>query len=65
MKMSEVLKRAKAEGRICTHCGWIVSKRRWKKGERLCTECKDGLKGVNVKYGHWPYEDDYPDKTGR
>ena len=56
--------RAKEEGRLCRHCKWMVAVKRWKKGHRLCPNCEDALKGVNVS-GKWgPYYDEPLDLTG-
>lgn len=57
-------RRAKAEGRICERCGWLVPVKNWKKGHRLCPGCFDALKGINVKTGSQPYKDDPEELTG-
>jgi len=56
--------RARQEGRLCERCGWMISKKRWEKGERMCGECQDALRGVNVNRGNSPYQDEPPDLTG-
>jgi hypothetical protein len=53
-----------SEGRVCSRCGWIISKKNWGKGYRLCGGCFDALKGVNVNYGHERARDEIEDKTG-
>jgi hypothetical protein len=58
------LRMAKREGRVCSHCGWMISKKNWNKGYRLCAGCWDGLKGVNVAGGYGHYRDEPVDKTG-
>lgn len=55
---------ARREGRICPQCQWIITKKEWKKGFRLCGRCIDINKGVNVNYGHGRYRDEPVDKTG-
>ena len=37
---------AKAEGRICVYCGWMIKKKRYEKGFRSCWYCEDARKGV-------------------
>ena len=56
--------RAKEDGRLCTQCGWMISKKNWKKGYRLCPGCWDAGKGVNVpaRWGKW--RDEPTEKTG-
>lgn len=56
--------KAKAEGRLCSHCGWIITVKNWAKGYRLCAGCYDALKGVNVDQGHGHYRDEPVDMTG-
>ncbi len=56
--------RAKMEGRICSHCGWMVTIKEWKAGYKMCGNCRDALKGVNVKTGSNPYSDEPTEKTG-
>lgn len=56
--------RAKAEGRLCSRCGWMIPIKNWKKGYRLCAGCYDGLKGVNVSKGHYKASDEPADRTG-
>jgi hypothetical protein len=55
---------AREEGRVCSRCGWIITKKNWAKGYRLCAGCHDALKGVNVngRYGKW--FDEPQDRTG-
>ena len=53
-----------SEGRICDRCGWVITKKNWAKGYRLCAGCYDGLKGVNVSSGAQPYSDEPEEKTG-
>lgn len=65
MVFSSQLARAKKEGRICELCGWIVSKKRWDKGYRTCASCEDARKGVNVKFGHYPPNDNPLDPPGK
>jgi hypothetical protein len=55
---------AKKEGRLCQRCGWYITKKRWKKGQRLCGSCEDALKGVNVSYGHPPYSTEARNRNG-
>lgn len=56
--------RAKAEGRICSQCGWMITVKNWKKGYRLYAGCYSALKGVNVRGGYLPYRDEPTEKTG-
>jgi len=58
------LDQARAEGRVCERCGWMITKKRWASGKHLCFSCEDALKGVNVKGGYYPYQDEPPEKTG-
>ena len=62
--MSRVYSQAKKDGRICSRCGWIITKKNWAKGDRLCYNCEDALKGVNTppRWGQWL--DEPIDKTG-
>jgi len=62
--ISKVYAQAKAEGRLCSRCGWIIPKRYWKKGNKMCKGCQDGLKGVNVRDGWGKYREEPVDKTG-
>lgn len=56
---------AKKEGRICHHCGWIVTRRFWNKNKsNLCAGCYDALKGVNTSRGTYPASDEPRDRTG-
>lgn len=55
---------AKKEGRICKSCGWMISKKNWKKGYRLCAGCYSAHQGVNPKGGAYPTRDEPRDKTG-
>lgn len=55
---------AKKEGRLCSNCGWFISKKRWEKGARLCEGCEDALKGVDVDNPTGPYLDEFPNRTG-
>jgi hypothetical protein len=59
-----IIRKAKSEGRICPQCHWIITKKDWHKGFRLCSNCTDANKGVNVKYGHGHYSDEKLDRTG-
>lgn len=60
----EAYTKAKREGRTCQRCGWIVRKRDWLKGQRLCGGCLDALQGVNVSCGHYAPIQERVDKTG-
>lgn len=62
--LSRQFARAKAEGRVCSQCGWIITVKNWKAGYRLCAGCYDASKGVNVARGHGRYRDEPADKTG-
>jgi len=61
---ASAVRRAKIEGRVCSQCGWIISKKNWAKGYRLCAGCFDANKGVNVRGGYFPYADEPVDRTG-
>ena len=63
-KRAEIFKKAKEEGRLCSNCGWIVSKERAKKGLKTCGNCGDALRGVKVKQGALPYKDEGRELTG-
>ncbi len=56
--------RAKAEGRVCERCGWMITVLAWAKGFRMCPGCYDALKGVNVDTGQLKYRDEPIDRTG-
>lgn len=56
--------RARAEGRICSRCGWMIPKKEWNKGRRICWNCEDALKGVNTPQAWGKYLDEPPDMTG-
>ena len=62
--ISKVYAKAKSDGRLCTRCGWIVTKADWKKGFKECFGCRDAARGVNVppKYGKW--RDEPIERTG-
>lgn len=49
------LQQARAEGRLCTHCGWMVNKKRWQEGKRLCAACEDALRGMGKLPGTFPH----------
>lgn len=55
---------AKKEGRICKVCGWIISKKNWKMGFKLCAGCYSAYQGVKPKTGASHYADEPRDKTG-
>jgi hypothetical protein len=59
-----VFEKAKAEGRLCRRCGWIITKKNWAKGDLLCAGCSDALKGVNTSPLYWGWQDEPIDKTG-
>jgi hypothetical protein len=63
MKPSNALKLARLEGRICPQCQWIIKKRDWKNGFRICRNCIDVNKGVNVKHGHYIDSDEFSERT--
>ena len=50
------------EGRKCSRCGWMITKTNWKKGNRECMDCKLALKGVNVRWGHVPFQQEFIDE---
>lgn len=59
--------KAKKEGRLCERCGWLVTVKDWKKGNRLCFNCRDAETGMknpypHINYGSW--RDEPVDKTG-
>jgi len=55
---------AKKEGRICTHCGWMITKKMWAKGSTLCSGCTYALQGVRTNSGASPVSDEPIEKTG-
>ncbi len=63
-KFSDVLRKAREEGRICPQCQWVITKKDWLKGFRICRSCTDINRGVNVRSGFGPYKDESTDKTG-
>lgn len=65
--LTRVYQQAKTEGRLCSRCGWIITKKGWKKGYRICSDCASALKGVSgigVDHAHGPYRDEPVEKTG-
>ena len=68
MKMNKLLSRvfikAKAEGRLCKRCGWIVTVKDWQAGCTYCAGCRDAMKGVNVSWGHDQPQQEKKDITG-
>lgn len=62
--LSKVYTKAKAEGRVCRRCGWIITKKNWAKGFLLCAGCWDAEMGVNVRGGHYQPQQEVTDKTG-
>ena len=62
--LARVYEKAKEEGRICSRCGWIITKKNWKKGHKLCAGCLDANKGVNVNCGHYKPVEENIDMTG-
>ena len=65
MNMKNLFKAAKKEGRICTRCGWMITKLRWKNGKQtLCGDCEDAMKGVNTPRGHVQDQQEVIDMTG-
>ena len=63
-EITRLYSQAKKEGRICCRCGWMVSKKIWDMGFRLCAGCASALRGVNTppRWGKW--RDEPLDKTG-
>lgn len=61
---ARALRTAHEEGRICSNCGWIVSRKNWKKGFRLCPSCHYALQGVRTNRGSHAALDEAKDKTG-
>jgi hypothetical protein len=61
---AKTIKKAREEGRTCPQCQWIITKKDWKKGYRICRNCTDINKGVNVSSGHYPDQNESPDRTG-
>jgi len=58
-------KAAVKEGRVCSRCGWMINKKRWKDGKRLCVDCEYALSDFVVKgLGYGPARDDKQDLTG-
>ena len=66
--MDKIFKRqfhqAMIDGRKCSHCGWMITKKNWKKGARLCYHCEDAFKGVNISRPFGKMLDEPLDKTG-
>jgi hypothetical protein len=55
---------AKKEGRICTQCHWMITKKNWAKGYRLCGNCWSANKGVSTPARWGKAKDEPDDKTG-
>jgi len=49
--MKSALAKAIREGRICKQCGWMIIKKNWEKGYRLCGNCWFVNRGVSVSSG--------------
>jgi len=62
--MGNTFRIARKEGRICSNCGWMISREDWNPETPLCKDCQDALKGVNVSCGALPYSDDPEELTG-
>ena len=62
--MKLILARARKEGRMCKQCGWMIPKKNWKKGYRLCGNCWFVNKGVNVSGGYRQPRQEPRDMTG-
>jgi hypothetical protein len=62
--LARVYEKAKAAGRLCPKCGWIITVKNWDKGYRVCGGCWDAAQGVNVKGGHWQDGQEPRDMTG-
>jgi predicted RNA-binding Zn-ribbon protein involved in translation (DUF1610 family) len=62
--LKQAYKTARKEGRICSACGWMITKENWKKGYRLCPGCFSGRRGVRTRAGSYPYRDEPAEKTG-
>lgn len=62
--LTRIFAKAKDEGRLCLRCQWIVTKKDFQQGYRLCAGCRDALQGVNTppRWGKWL--DEPIDKTG-
>lgn len=56
--------RARAEGRVCSRCGWMITVKEWNKGRRMCWNCEDALKGAGTPMGHWQPQQEAVDRTG-
>lgn len=58
----EWFEKAKAEGRICAHCGNMIAKSYWKvikdQKVKFCANCEDALRGVRTNRGTWAPSDD-------
>jgi len=62
--ISQYYAKAKAQGRLCGRCGWIVTVKRWKAGYKLCASCQDAMKGVNIRWGNTKPAEEATDRTG-
>ncbi len=62
--LTRVYQKAKAEGRLCKRCQWIVTKKDAEKGFTLCAGCRDALQGVNVDSGYLQPQQEIIDETG-
>lgn len=64
MNDKQMVAKAIKEGRVCAHCGWMINKKRWQAGKRLCASCEDALRGVYQVRDYGPYFDEPRDPTG-
>ena len=55
---------AKKEGRICKQCGWIITKKFYADGNKICANCYVANKGVDINSGAYPYADEPTETTG-
>jgi len=62
--IAKAFRKARLEGRLCSQCGWIISKINWKKGYRLCGSCWDANKGVRTPARWGKFRDEPVDMTG-
>jgi hypothetical protein len=62
--IKRAFQKAKDEGRLCPQCEWIITKKDWEKGYRICRNCTDINKGVNTPPRFGPYRDEPVDRTG-
>jgi len=62
--LTRVFAKARIEGRLCECCRWIVTKKDFERGHKLCAGCRSALTGVHTSPLYSGFLDEPIDKTG-